>query len=223
MTKTLTRYNILKMLAIAVIMILYSIYFSSLDIKNNVNIISFFREADQDGYLWDIGVLELFIPYLISILFISSIYKIYEENIYEMSVYLNTSYFNMDMLKNYIYYISLSFLFYLISILILYSDDISTLKIFFMIVFRLFTPVIYLIGIGIFAMAYTKNIIISLVIISVIVATDLFSKGGMLNYFCLTVSSRHIATLEKFILARVTILIVGLTTSYLGLRRATRY
>lgn len=163
---------------------------------------------------------------LISILFISSMYKIYEENIYEMSVYLNTNYFNMDIFRNYInyiYYISVSFLFYLVYILILYSGDIETLKVFAMIIFRFFVPVIYLIGIGIFAMTYTKNIIISIAIISVIVATDLFSNGGMLNYFCLSVSSRHIPTLEKFILARLTILIVGVITSYLGLRRATRY
>lgn len=62
MTKTLTRDNILKMLAIAVIMISYSLYFRSLDIKNNVNIISFLRDTDRNSYLWDVGVLELFIP-----------------------------------------------------------------------------------------------------------------------------------------------------------------
>lgn len=224
MFKTLTRDNMLKIVVVGILAIVYAILFSN-PLNDQINIVDFFKRSGNlnEGFLWKESILERYTPYIISMFFVSSIYKVYEGNKYEMSVYLNTKLLNIYLMKDYLFYSLISFGIYIISVLMLYGENITSFQSFMMLLFRFFTPVIFLMGIGTLFMSYSKNIIISMAIISTIVSIDILSSGSMLGYICLSVSNRHIPNLEEFLIARTTIFMLGMTGVILGLRRATRY
>lgn len=224
MVRVLNKGNLIKIAVLGTVMMAY-VFFSSGFSNESINIIDFFENTSYSnrGYLWNESILERYFPYIISMLFISSIYKLYEGNIYEMSVYLNTKTINIDLMKSYVFYMLSSFGMYIVVIFSIHGKYINSLQSFLMLLLRFFVPVIFLIGVGLFAMAYSKNIIISLVVVSTIVFTDIISSGAMLDYLCLTVSERHILSLEDFLMARTTTFSVGVVALVLGLKRAARY